>query len=760
MDYKSSVQNNEKKLSISTHDNENKENITLIWFDPNIESYEEIEKIKNQLRLINDYVIVCTDFEQCIRYIESIHREKIFLIISNLITLEILPQINSFIQIDSIFIFSIKKDQDKNLLNEYRKIIGIYINFDDLVQSIKEEIDFINNQIETFCIFDQYQILTKDLSKESAKFFLFQLFNYVFPHLPQNEQTKQHIIQLCKEYYHGNTKEIKLINEFEENYQTQDAIHWYLKQSFISKLINKALKIEDIDFLYQFRFFINDLSQNLHDQHEKILLSNETILNVYRGMKLNKEEFNKLKENQGKLISINGYLLTNQQKSKAYDFVNKSTKRLDIISIIFHIQCDIKNLNKNIIFGNINQSNNYFNEQDILFDLNACFQIESINEYQSIQIIKMNLSNQGQIITNNYIDLKQKYKEERSISIVFGRLFCNLGEYDKSQKFFQHLFHDSNDEDRAWIEFNIGRVLSFKREWNQARIYYDHAYERMMKHKPPRIKDSAHVLNNIACILPNQGKYDEALDYHQRALEIREKFYPSDHIDIAQSLYNIGRILDHQEKYDDAFEYYQGALKIQQKIYPSNHVNIARSLSNIGIILYRQGKCDEALDYHQRALKIREKIYPSDHIDIAYSLNNIGIILRNQGKYNEALDCYKKALNIEEKFYPSDHVDIAKSLSNIGNILSDQEKYQEALDYYQRALKIEERFYPSGHVDLAHSLNNIGICYENQNQREMALNYYQHALIIYEKYLPIDHPRRQKTEHNIRRLTKRNSFSK
>ncbi|CAF5141162.1 unnamed protein product, partial [Rotaria sp. Silwood1] len=169
---------------------------------------------------------------------------------------------------------------------------------------------------------DQYQILTKDLSKESAKFFLFQLFNYVFPHLPQNEQTKQHIIQLCKEYYHGNTKEIKLINEFEENYQTQDAIHWYLKQSFISKLINKALKIEDIDFLYQFRFFINDLSQNLHDQHEKILLSNETILNVYRGMKLNKEEFNKLKENQGKLISINGYLLTNQQKSKAYDFVN------------------------------------------------------------------------------------------------------------------------------------------------------------------------------------------------------------------------------------------------------------------------------------------------------------------------------------------------------------------------------------------------------------------------------------------------------
>ncbi|CAF3167884.1 unnamed protein product [Rotaria sp. Silwood2] len=107
------------------------------------------------------------------------------------------------------------------------------------------------------------------------------------------------------------------------------------------------------------------------------------------------------------------------------------------------------------------------------------------------------------------------------------------------------------------------------------------------------------------------------------------------------------------------------------------------------------------------------------------------------------------------KVYPSGHVDIAKSLANIGNILSDQGKYEEALDYHQRALKIVERFYPSGHLDLAHSLNNIGICYENQNQQKMAFDYYQHALTIYEKFLPFDHPRRQKTEQNIRRLTGR-----
>ncbi|CAF1320996.1 unnamed protein product [Rotaria sordida] len=267
MAYKSSVLDIEKNLSVGTHDNENKESTTLIWFDPNIKSHEDIEKTKEQLRLINDYVIFFTDLEQCIRYIESIDKEKILLIISGSKASEILPRICSYHQIDSIFIFSIEKDQYEYLLNEYSKIIGIYINFDDLYKSIKEQIDLVNKQIETLCYFDQHQILTKDLSKESAKFLLFQLFNYVISHFSRNEQAKQQMIEI-------------------------------------------SLKTEDIDLLYQFRFFISDLSENLQRQHEKILLSQEKILNVYRGIKLDKEEFNKLKQNQEKLISINGYLLT------------------------------------------------------------------------------------------------------------------------------------------------------------------------------------------------------------------------------------------------------------------------------------------------------------------------------------------------------------------------------------------------------------------------------------------------------------------
>ncbi|CAF1082646.1 unnamed protein product [Rotaria sordida] len=698
---------------LSITKNENKESITLIWFDPNIGSRDDIEQT-TQLRLINDYVIIHIDLERCISFIQSINKEKIFLITSGSEALHILPRISTFSQIDSIFIFCMKKNRYEYLLKEYTKIIGIYNNLNDLCKSIKEQIDLINKQIQTFSFFNQHETLIKDLSCISTEFLWIQLFNSIITNLPRNQQAKRQMIEICKEYYYGNTKEMKTIYEFERYYQSKDAIFWYSKQSFIYKLINKALRIEDIDLLYKFRFFISDLSENLRYEHEKILLSQEKIFDVYRGIKLTREEFNKLKENQGKFISINGYLSTTRQLSLALNFALKPTKRIDIISVLFHIQCDITKIDKNIIFADIDQFSEYPGEQEVLFDLNACFQIQSIEENQSLKIIKMNLSNQGQKLIKDFIELKKQENQGQSISIIFGRLLCDLGQYDKSQNYFQQLFNDSNDEDSAWIEFNIGRALHLKRQWNEAHEYYNRAYDRMMENQPARIKDSAHVLNNIGNILTNQGKHSEAHDYLQRALKIREGFYPPDHVEIAHVLNNMGNVFVNQGKYDDAF------------------------------------------DYYKRALKIKQKFYPSDHPDIAISFNNIGNILSDQGEYDEALNHYQQALKIDEKFYPSTHINIAQNLNEIGRILFDQGKYNDALDYHQRALKIREEFYSSDHVDIADSLNNIGICYENQKKRKIALDYYQRALTIYEKFLPVNHPSRQRTEKHICRLTQRN----
>ncbi|CAF3747438.1 unnamed protein product [Rotaria sp. Silwood1] len=787
------IKNNRRLVEYS---NENKESTTLLWFDPNIRSNEDTERTKEQLRSINDFVIFHTDLHQCVPYIQSIDKEKIFLITSGSKAAQVLPLISHLPQVDSIFIFCMQKDKYQYLINEYPKIIGIYDQLDDLCSSIREQIDLFHKQLQTFSIFDHHQKSTKDLSKESAEFLWFQLFHHLIIRLPRNQQAKQQMIDVCRAYYRGNITELKLIDQFEREYRPEDAIHWYSMQSFVYKMINKALRSEDLDQLQTFRFFIGDLSQNLAREHQKILLSNEKILTVYRGTKLDREEFERLKENQGKIISTNGYLSTSRFRLPALDFAQKPTKRTDVIGVLFEIQCNIEQLGTSVIYADIASFSAYPDEKEVLFDLNASFRLESIVDDGSVQLIRTIASNDGEKITKDYIQLTQKETEEKSVAIVFGSLMCNLGEYDKSQRYFEDLLHNPNGEDIAWIEFNIGRALAYKGQWKEARRYYEQVYERMIKTTPVRMTDAAHVMNSIGDVLYRQGLLDEALDYHQQALKIQEKLYPSGHVEIARSLNEIGLVLYQQGKYDQALDYHYQSLAMREKFYPFGHVDIARSLNNIGFIFYRQekydealdyfqralqtqasffasdhveiakslnnignileqtGKYDEALDYHQRALKIRRKFYPLGHVVIARSLNNIGSILERQGKHDDALEYQQQALEMQEKFFPSGHADIAKSLNNIGLVLYRQGKYDEALDYYQRALKMREKFFPSGHVDVARSLNNIGLVLADQGKYSEALNYYQQALDVCGRLSPMGHSDRVAIERNIHHITR------
>ena len=139
----------------------------------------------------------------------------------------------------------------------------------------------------------------------------------------------------------------------------------------------------------------------------------------------------------------------------------------------------------------------------------------------------MSASSDGEVITKDYIELIRVESQEKSFGIIFGKLLCDLGEYDKSQKYFEQLLKKPDGEDIAWIEFNIGRALYFKGQWEEARKHYDRVSSQMMNAQPTRTKDLAHVIDNIGVILDTQEKYAEAFEYHQRALEIKEKYYPS-----------------------------------------------------------------------------------------------------------------------------------------------------------------------------------------------------------------------------------------
>ncbi|CAF1485112.1 unnamed protein product, partial [Rotaria sordida] len=167
------------------------------------------------------------DQQSCADYIVSRSKHEIIFLITSLTgAIGTLPIINNLRQLDSVFIYTNEEEEEeevKMFLNEYSKIIGIFSQQTDLYQCIEENIDLALKQVESFQFYEQRQKSTRELTKESGSFLWLRLFKDIVLKLPHDEQSKQEMIEKLKEIYRNNNCQLKLIENFKNEYKSDDA---------------------------------------------------------------------------------------------------------------------------------------------------------------------------------------------------------------------------------------------------------------------------------------------------------------------------------------------------------------------------------------------------------------------------------------------------------------------------------------------------------------------------------------------------------
>ncbi|CAF4481319.1 unnamed protein product [Rotaria sp. Silwood2] len=717
-----------------------------------------------------DYAIFSfVDQQLCLDYIKSVPKtDTIFLILSCTDTIEILCIIHDLRQLDSVFIYS-SEQQYEDLLEKYSKIIGTFNQYIDLIQSIQDNIDLAVQQSESFRFYEQRQKSTRDLSKEAGAFLWLRIFKDVVLNLPHDKQAKDEMIEKLRLYYRNNKKQLKNIEEFDREYQSENSIQWYTGQPFLYKQLNRALRTEDINLLYTFRYFIYDLCKQLEQEFQQQQEDFDSIILLYRGVRLSSDEVKKLESKVGKLLSTNGYVSTSLSKDAALIFTGSSNNKEEE-NVLFEIEYDFGKV-KSIVVASIAHLSKCRDEQEFLFDLDAAFLLQSVtrNLSSNMVLVKMTAVDEGSELAKEYIEEHRKLMSHGSIVILFGYLLAEIGEYDKCQQYFDCLLKNPNREDLSFIYYYLGVVKYYQGNYESALNYYQDSYNRLIKAVPSREGASSFVLNDIGSIYKIRGQYDTALDYFLRALKISETY--SNYYIMANILGNIGNIYRIKGDYDSALSYQIQCLHIREHNLPSVHKEIAKALTNIAVIYSDKDELNKALEYHQRSLKMNEQCLPAEHENIASSLNHVANALNNQGKFDDALNYYMRALKIRKKTFPNGHPNIAANLSSIGQTYYFKKEYDcafqylkesldmreallpnvndtnlidifkylgliliklhrccDALIYYQRALKISETIYPDGHSTITDCLTNIGIAYCDMNDYSHALKYFENAL--------------------------------
>lgn len=700
----------------------------MIWLD------KTIDASRTALREITNYVLLYTELEPCLTYIRSITTERIFLIVSGSYARACLDEIHDLAQVDSIFIFCMntaKYKQEFQEARQYSKLVDIFDQEAQLVQSVREELSDLQKQLATFSLYEN-QKSTRDLSSESASFLWFQLFKDVLLQMPKTEQAKKEMIDQCLHFYRGNNEELQLIKEFEQTYTESETIRWYTKQCFIYRLCNKALRTEDIELLYLFRYYIQDLCKRLAAEYESFRKQREEepVVKLYRGLKLTKEELTRFESNIGSLISTNGFLSTSRNYELALQFAVKKSKRtVDVLPTLFIVDADIRT--DHAVFVDISSLSVFPDEEEVLFDIDCAFKINQVyfDAEREVWIVNMSLTNEARKVVDKYIEANRREMEKGNISLIFGLLLTEMGRYDKAQLYFENLLATNTVDDKISLYTNIGRVKFLKGEYNEALKDFKTVHE-LQRHQVPRNEiDFARTLNNLALTYMELKKYDLAFDYLLDAIKIYDRHSDIDRLLVANTENAIGVVYSHKHDYDNALKHLFRAMALYEQNLPTlDHQIMATNYNNICMALYHARDYQQSLDYCQKALVIREKILPIDHSHIGDSLSNLGLIHQKHGDYQQALAFFERSLAIYEKNLER-KMSIPICFNNIGLLFADEKNYEQAVVYHLKALAFYNDNDPSKHSEeIADTLDYLGTVCEMKGDLQQALQYYEDAL--------------------------------
>ncbi|CAF2045517.1 unnamed protein product [Rotaria magnacalcarata] len=210
--------------------------------------------------------------------------------------------------------------------------------------------------------------------------------------LPRTLEAKQEMVDELRRVSVENNITFQQINDFEQSYHSNAAIQWYTRDTFLYRLLNRALRCEDVESIIKHRFFIADLYQNLEELHQQILsLSNysqQPISTYYRGQSMSSSDVDLYRQNVGKLISVNTFFSTTLSLAIALIFAGGSNHE-SIISnkpVIFSIEVDPLIENKRP-YANINCFSAYEGEDEVLFSIGSIFRIEKVDELSDIDHI-------------------------------------------------------------------------------------------------------------------------------------------------------------------------------------------------------------------------------------------------------------------------------------------------------------------------------------------------------------------------------------
>jgi tetratricopeptide (TPR) repeat protein len=766
---------------------------SIIWLQDHNESSTTIDTslISNIIHSLKIFF----SLNQCVDYIQSLNKNaQIYLISSHPKSEKIVEEVSNYTQIIAIYILWTQSEPLKILPSSNLKLRGYFSNIRTLTDALSQEHEsrLKSTQIPISVFHREKNGKTvRDLSKENVRFLWFQLVIDVLIKIPYNDQAKDDMLDECRKHYgipchDDEPMEEKTINQydknaeqgindFDQNYLPNEALQFYTKDSFLYRLFNQALRIENIDLLFIFRFFLADMYKHLQrlylEQFSNDILPDTT---VFRGQLMTSEEFHSLKDNIGCLISINTFFSTTVDRSVAEPF-SGCGEDPNFLSVLFEIDVSIANSTIKRPFAYIGHISTKPDELEVVFSVGSMFRIEDIEDRRSNEgywYVRLKLVEDDNETKEFRDELENEFLNETDLCSL-GAVLMMMGDYKRAERHFHMLleYSPADHPNTYHIYSYLGKLAHNQGDYQTSIHYHEKALEYLTKPNIYNTRDNigqvyadtgasyhrlghldaalqyltmaknmqnspkllSHTYNQLALVYRNKCENHLALEYFLKALHIDEEILKINQYQpaLATAYNNIGEIYSQLGDYDRALKFLDKALYIRLKGTVSTHTDLAAIYNNLGYVHYKKNQPEKALEVFEKALEIDTQALGDHHESLALTHNNISAIYRDMNDLSRALHHLETALRILLRSQAGEnHFDVAAIQYNIGVLQLTLGNHTKALKMAQKALQNQLRLLPENHERLAHTYVLLSHIYQNQKNKTMALEYIEKAVEV------------------------------
>ncbi|CAF1549940.1 unnamed protein product [Adineta ricciae] len=556
----------------------------------------------------------------------------------------------------------------------------------------------------------------------NGEFILYQLLMERL--LDENTELPQSKSGIARYFKPESVADRNVMNEFDTEYKSEKAIHWYTRETCVYKLLNKALRTHNINDVTAFAKLVRDLYQQLKHEHKEFSKHQKSsILTVYRGQFLSKDELTRLKSAKGELFAMNSFLSTSSNKNKAIEFATSRSPPTDqLTSILLEIQVNIKSESRPL--ADIKHLSAFVEEEEILFMFGCVFRLDDVwfDEETQLWKLRLTLCGDADLDMKDFLSTLDEELEGTNRLISLGSYLFQMQKYKEAEEHYQKILDNkliTDPIELAQCYHGLSYVNEKKMDYPVAIQNLQQALELLFKNCPKHDHSLiSKCYNDLGAIYTKQEQYQLAFESYDKALKTANSVPPATFSGLSQLHFQL-------QNYNISLRYLKQALKHQ----PTNaYASITRNYIDLGNLYVKLNDKEQAMKMFNKAIETQVKVLGTEHPDVSYTYTAMAMMHSELNDQDVALELMDKAYQIQLNSLPNNHSDFADTYRHYGDIYMKLNNINQALSYYHKALDNQLKTLSWNHPSVAIICITIGNAYRKMKDYKQALTYFHKVL--------------------------------